>query len=996
MESAVPVLVPPLAAAIIAVAAAVLAAVAVRPLLRAAESPTLPERLLRWAGHHRVVAVLAYVPLLLSGRSAVWAVPLAWLGLQITSHRVRRTIFGDRWSLGGQVWWNARSLLAIQAWWWSMMFAPAVLLYTDAPPAIVVATGVGLLAWLYFYNDALAALLGARPVDAPALRDAFEPILAKATVRRPRLLQAGPRGARLINAFALGSVRGDVVLFLDGLLEELAPVESAAVLAHEIGHLEDFATRRWTVYGLAPVLVVGGMLVTLVVGRLGWDDWLGLVWLVVVCCAVLSRVVRSQQRETASDRRAVEQCGDGEALIRALVAIHDGARVPRRFQPEFAQRATHPSLARRIQAIRAIGGVAAPAIEPRAFAGDGVPRAVVFEAGRIVFVMLGDDERPDLADLAGMVQRARHLEVLPYGELSSLHVDPKRDGGATLVSVDRRGETRRLPIADADVAAVQAMLDAADAHLGPAVPAQRLPHITGRVAAVTALLAALPLFAWSVVATALVTLVRPTTPLLGGLAAALVITAALQARHPSTPWQVAAIVLIGGLAAAVAVRQHRIDRRHDAPFRWDGFLLVGFLVVAASAIVPSWLIVALGHDDLGQLHVAARAFVGGAAGWAALGGVSLAVPRRLARLTAIAAFGLAATVAAIGSNTFRDRVVPDPLVSSSPAVVVQDLAMNENGRLSASSGHWQISLAPDAQHVVLGRDGSADEGTARFVVAGFDGWQRSIDADDVRFVDAGTLLVSRWDERTLRLTAEPIREAAPRWTLDVPDAPAGGNLDVDAAGRWRIEPAGDDEPHQKPERLEGRIGNRAFSRLPLAAPDRAAEIPPQRGVSASGAAIAVRREFSGTFHRLGWLLPDLAWRSVLERVDGAAPGVLARSRLALDCWGPSLTSATATCLARTGDDTFVWEVAADAGAPRPIATMTGRVVSRGADDRAVLVWHERDLLMLWRGTHHALRIARDRRCPCAHDGAYAAGHVVTLTRRGDRDVVVRYPFTPPR
>ena len=995
MESAVPVLVPPLAAALIALAAGVLAAVAVRPLLRAVDSPTLPERLLRWSGQHRVVAVLAYAPLLLSGRSALWAVPLAWLGLQFTTHRVRRTIFGDRWSLGGQVWWNARSLLAIQAWWWSMMSAPAVLLYTDAPAAIVVGTGVALLAWLYFYNDVLAAVLGARPVAAPALREAFEPILAKATIRRPRLLQAGPRGARLINAFALGAVRGDAVLFFDGLLEELAPVESAAVLAHEIGHLEDFATRRWSIYGLAPALVLGGMLVTLAIGRLGGDDSLGLVWLAVVFCAVLSRILRSQQRETASDRRAVELCGDGEALIRALVAIHDGARVPRRFQPEFARRATHPSLARRIQAIRALGGVAPPPIEPRAFASDGVPRAVVFEAERIVFVTVGDD-RLDLADLAGLMQRARHLEALPYGELSSLHVDPRRDGGATLVAVDRQGETRRLAVADADVAAVQAMLDAADARLGPAVPAQRLPHIAGRVAAVAALVAAVPLLAWSVVATALVALVRPTTPLLGGLAAALVTTAALQARHPSTPWQVAAIALVGALAAAVAVRQHRVDRSHEAPFRWDGFLLAGFLVAAASAIVPSWLILALGHDDVGRLHVVARAFAGGAAGWAALGGVSLFVPRRLARLTAMAAFGLAATVAAIGSNTFRDRVVPDPLVSSSPAVVVQDLAGNENGRLSVPGAHWQVALAPDARHVVLGPDRNEEDGTARFVVAGFDGWQRSVAADDVRFVDAGTLLVSRWEGRTLRLSAESIREATPRWTLDVPDAPTGGAVDVDTAGRWRIEPAGEANPHEKPERLEGRVGLAAFSRLALAAPEQAAEIPPQRGVSASGAEIAVRREFTGAFHRLGWLLPDLAWRSVLERVGGAAPGVLARSRLALDCWGPSLTAATATCLARTGDDTFVWDVAADAGAPRPIATMTGRVVSHGSDDRSVLLWHDRDLLMLWRGTHHALRIAADRRCPCAHDGAYAAGHVVTLTRRGDHDVVVRYPFTPPR
>ena len=76
-------------------------------------------------------------------------------------------------------------------------------------------------------------------------------------------------------------------------------------------------------------------------------------------------------------------------------------------------------------------------------------------------------------------------------------------------------------------------------------------------------------------------------------------------------------------------------------------------------------------------------------------------------------------------------------------------------------------------------------------------------------------------------------------------------------------------------------------------------------MAASGATIAVTREFAGSSHRLSWLLPDLAWRSVLERIGGAAPGILARSRLALYCYGPSMTSASATCLARTGDDTFV-------------------------------------------------------------------------------------------
>ena len=257
MESALPVFVPPLAAGIAAVIAAGLAWAVATPLIRAADGPTLPERLLRWAGQHRFVALLGYLPALFSGRHAAWALPVAWLGLQLTTHRVRRHVFGDTWSVAGQVWWNARAMLAIWTWWWTLMLFPTLVIETGAGPMVAIAIGVVLLAWLYFYNDVLGAILGARPIAAPALLEAFEPILAKARVRRPRLIHAGPRGGLLINAFALGAARGDTVLFFDGLLDEMTPAESAAVLAHEIGHLEDFAARRWQVYSVAPLLVAG-------------------------------------------------------------------------------------------------------------------------------------------------------------------------------------------------------------------------------------------------------------------------------------------------------------------------------------------------------------------------------------------------------------------------------------------------------------------------------------------------------------------------------------------------------------------------------------------------------------------------------------------------------------------------------------------------------------------------------------------------------------------
>jgi Zn-dependent protease with chaperone function len=995
MDPVVPVVVPPLAAGIVAVMATGLAWAVATPLLRAFDSPTLPERLLRWSGQHRFVAVLAYVPVLFSGRHALWALPLAWLGLQITAHRVRRRAFGDTWTFVGQVSWNARVVVGTQGWWWSVLFAPAVLLYADASPSTVLGVGLALGVWLYFYNDVLRVVLGASRIVDPVLLQAFEPVLAASTIPRPRLWRAGPRGGRQINAFALGAMRGDVVLFFDGLLDEMTPGDAAAVLAHEIGHLEDFAARRWRVYSQGPLLVVGAVGTALAVGHLGWSDWIGILWFPALSVVLFSRILRSQQRETESDRRAVELCGDGDALIRALVTIHDRALVPRRFQPEFAQRATHPSLARRIQAIRALSGVAPTPIEPRAFAGDGVPRAVIFEAERIAFVSLGD-ESPDLADLAGLAQRARHLEALPYLELSSLHVEPGRDSGASLVAVDLRGETRRLRIADRDVAAVQTTLDAVDIRMGPPILPQRLPALAGRLAAVTAALVTLPLFAWSALATALLALVRPTAPALAAISAALLTTAALAMHQRSTTLDVLVLVATGLAAAALAVRRQRGDRARNAPFAWDGFLLAGFLVTGAAAVIPTWLILALGDVDLGRLHVAARAFATGAAGWAALGGLCLAVPRRLARITAGAAFTLAIAVAAAGSDTFRDRLAPDPLIAHAPPVSIADLAGPEDGRLSVAGAHWQVTLSPDARHVVLYPVEDGSERTKRYTVAGFDGWQRQIDADDVMFVDAGTLLVARWEQETLRLSAEPIRAAAPRWSVSIDDASTFGSIEVESSGRWRVEPYFDVETRDAPVRFEGRVGDAGVTRTPIRGIGPADDVSPEHGTAASGAAILVRREFTGRLHRLGWLLPDLTWRSVLERIGGTVPGVLARSRLAVDCSGPSLTSPTATCLAQTGEDTFIWEVAADTGPPRAIATMTGRIVARAYEDRTVLAFHDRDLLMLWRGTTQALRIARARACPCAHDGSYAAGHVATLTRVADRDVVLRYPFNPPR
>ena len=233
----------------------------------------------------------------------------------------------------------------------------------------------------------------------------------------------------------------------------------------------------------------------------------------------------------------------------------------------------------------------------------------------------------------------------------------------------------------------------------------------------------------------------------------------------------------------------------------------------------------------------------------------------------------------------------------------------------------------------------------------------------------------------------------------IDDAPTG-DVDVDPGGRWRVESYFDVESDDESEdavRLDGRIGEAAFVRTPMPAPDassgRDAASAAWRRSGAGHCRDDASSRAAGTCFSL--LVPDLTLRSVLARTGGTAPGILARSRLTLDCYGPSLTSPDATCLATTGDETFIWDVAADAGPPRPIASMIGRIVGRTYEEQALLLWRDHDLLLLWRGTNHA---CASRRGPDARARTTLVrrGHVATLTRLADRDVVVRYPVAPPR
>ena len=114
------------------------------------------------------------------------------------------------------------------------------------------------------------------------------------------------------------------------------------------------------------------------------------VWPGVVVIALATLARRRQRDETAADLRAVALTGDADALARGLGKLHTLAHVLRRRDSDLERRASHPSLARRLRAIRAATGAAPSALEgPASFDAPGGAGSVTFHDEHIDWVRRG-------------------------------------------------------------------------------------------------------------------------------------------------------------------------------------------------------------------------------------------------------------------------------------------------------------------------------------------------------------------------------------------------------------------------------------------------------------------------------------------------------------------------------------------------------------------------------------------------------------------------------
>ena len=91
-----------------------------------------------------------------------------------------------------------------------------------------------------------------------------------------------------------------------------------------------------------------------------------------------------QKHETESDLRSAALTGNPEVMVRALIKLYEMMKLPRRLDPSIEVRASHPSLARRIQAIRAASGSNAATLPEPITIRNG-STSVTFHADRLIW-----------------------------------------------------------------------------------------------------------------------------------------------------------------------------------------------------------------------------------------------------------------------------------------------------------------------------------------------------------------------------------------------------------------------------------------------------------------------------------------------------------------------------------------------------------------------------------------------------------------------------------
>jgi len=956
-----------------------------RQLVRRRDDPALAERMLARQQQFQQVLLLSCIPLAFAAGTYYW---FAVLGLQVVAwiadYPSRRVLLEERWALPTYLVWFARFNLAWLGFWFALLLAPTVVHAAGAwrwPVAGLLAILLAL--WAHGYARVFFWLVRARPMAPPA---EWQPVLDRAQTSRPRLAAMPVPGGRFVNAFAFPGIRDSRVLFSEPLLELLSVREQAAILGHELAHLEHHDRRRQrhaaaAVYTLVALATLGAALGLVWLG----SGTLVTAWSFALLIGFAMRTSRQKTHETESDQRALALCGDADALVSGLTKLTIAGRMPRRWSAELEKHASHPSLARRLHAIRRVAGlVSAPAPSVDALIASTTQRgALVILDERGVSGLSGvADATPK--DPALLRQAATSSWSVPYAEVVELRVAASWWGGASLRVRDRAGTSRSVRIAADDVQALQQRLDEVETRLPHDAPLTEPPAVVGRLTALALWLASVGTLLPLGVIVGLIGLVRPSRAALAaiaGTAGACVLIMFGDLADGNHHWTRAAMgagaAVVGALAAWLATRPRTFD--------WRKADYLPVLIATGSVVAVTWGTVGIElvwtrtfSTLLDALHRAPVLW----AGLVALGGALATAPRRSLRYAGVATVTVAILLnlgVRIADLVALSRVVAQ---ATDGQPMLPRLA-----RFELPPQAHSLRVSPLGTRFAVATRHSPRDAALRFVVLDAAGGRTEIDGRDLHFVDESNalLVTDGHDGATLQHVELSGRAEVLRgWRVDVGGVTGLRVASVRGSGWAGL---GYDARTEEVVGVIGRVGSAELRRQRLAGGDDEAFTamalsPTGRGLRAvSGLAPLARLPWAGLLYSGGLPRESRVWRS-----DGNGEQMLATLPAHADCHLVGRDVATVVCVGTDRGRTLVWRFDLGSSPTAPLI-IPGRALRSGVsrDGRLVALLAGDELLMV------DLDFARARRWTIPPGTAYP----IDVVPAGDRLVTLSYSRTGP-
>jgi Zn-dependent protease with chaperone function len=913
-----------------------------RGLDRVADAGALSERLaanrVRNSGVTAACATFIYMT---GGADRIWALPLLIVAKMAVGYLMRRRLFGETWSFVSYVSFFTRLVIAAFGFWILLSAMPWLASEAGTRDWLVAGVlGVVLAGVNQAYGVVFAVLMRARPVDDPAIVSRFDEMVRACALKNVALLQADVRGGTFTNAVALPSTRWPAVVVSSTLLEQLDPDETVAVLGHELAHLEHYTPRRLRRLNTVTYsLIVAGALLSPVARALVPHALWALMslWQLVLFTVMVLRAKDRQANETASDLRAVALCGTPDALARALVKIHAACRIARRWDVELERHATHPSLARRIQAIHAAAGTAPARLGASAtFTGtDG--SSVTFHEDRLVWN-----------------EHGTACHTIPYARLTMIRVDAKSATIPRLVAVDAADRRWELALDGGEVARAQATLDIVDSHLGAAAAPPAVSLLLPRLIAFTALTTSLTLHPWPTALIAVLAAIMPVLPVVGAAGAASVGAAAITFRESTAwgtdwqPWTASVLLAAGVLFIIVNVA----NRREPIPKRAHAFV---WLVAAGT--ITSWGVIAMSAHNAIDLHRAFNTWPSATVFALALGAALAFMPRRQARYASVVALAAGLMALAVGSTAFLDRFVDDPFLAQGQRLNVRTVTGDAISEFSVPFEVNRLSISPAGGFVALASEGDDELTTIHAGAAG--GPLTEFDADAAFFVDEGRLLVFERERNgsVVRLV-DLEQQARSLWFRRI--GMKGDRVSFDPVLRtWHVFGWSDDD--DEIVSLAGNVGSEGTSEARWKAPAHEHSFTEALAVSKSDllaletdyeVPASTRSRWSGI---VGWPLSGHASYRLWTLGTDASP--VGESHLDVDCPISSGNGDATLCTAYDGSRTGFFSVDAASRRLTPLVTVRGRsYVYNDAGRGWVTGWWERAPILIRAAQHEAIRV----------------------------------------